>query len=262
MMVFQKCPECSGYTTEVTFCTSEVEFKPGVKSGAVCRLEVQRKCCECGHVVTDPSMDVDLDASPPGKVFIAGTGRAGTTFLIRLLTALGLDTGYPQEVASLDPCPAIFLDSGGSGFEVAPVKHPVFQHVLPAIVKGPGWSVLLREFLEAGCLTTPRHVLIPFRDLSSASGSRVAADLPWGKPVPTPEEQRSFLSFALGECIATCIEYRIPYTIMRYPWFIESAEVCRADFINAIPGIMEIAPEVFAKTHRQIADLGRRSVPC
>ena len=28
------------------------------------------------------------------KVIITGTGRAGTTFLMQLLTAIGLDTGF------------------------------------------------------------------------------------------------------------------------------------------------------------------------
>jgi len=31
---------------------------------------------------------------PLHKVIISGTGRAGTTFLVRLLTELGLETGY------------------------------------------------------------------------------------------------------------------------------------------------------------------------
>ena len=36
-----------------------------------------------------------------GRILISGTGRAGTTFLVQLLTELGLDTGYsdPERVA-------------------------------------------------------------------------------------------------------------------------------------------------------------------
>ncbi len=41
-------------------------------------------------------------AEPIHKVIITGTGRAGTTFLVQLLTELGLDTGYTRRTWSRD----------------------------------------------------------------------------------------------------------------------------------------------------------------
>lgn len=37
------------------------------------------------------------------QVIISGTGRAGTTFLIQLLTCLGFDTGFANVEAAIDP---------------------------------------------------------------------------------------------------------------------------------------------------------------
>jgi hypothetical protein len=36
-------------------------------------------------------------------VIISGTGRAGTTFLVQLLTELGLDTGFPDAHSQIFP---------------------------------------------------------------------------------------------------------------------------------------------------------------
>ena len=45
--------------------------------------------------------------SKVAKIYISGTGRAGTTFIIRLLTELGLDTvSYPR----LDACDQCSLE--------------------------------------------------------------------------------------------------------------------------------------------------------
>ena len=40
--------------------------------------------------------------APVHKLVITGTGRAGTTFLVQLLTELGLDTGYAPGGGSED----------------------------------------------------------------------------------------------------------------------------------------------------------------
>ena len=39
---------------------------------------------------------------PVHKVIITGTGRAGTTFLVQLLTEMGLDTGYTRASLARD----------------------------------------------------------------------------------------------------------------------------------------------------------------
>ena len=74
--------------------------------------------------------------TPSHKVIITGTGRAGTTFLVRLLTELGLDTGYTRDNWQKD-----YFAHCNAGLE-----HELNDPKAPYIVKNPG----LCETLERG----------------------------------------------------------------------------------------------------------------
>lgn len=96
--------------------------------------------------------------APQRHAVIAGTGRAGTSFLVRFLDACGLDTGigaaewHPRARAGLEH----HLDSG--------------EH-LPYVVKDP-W--LFTYFRDIDPSKVAIDVLIlPMRDLMSAAQSRV-----------------------------------------------------------------------------------------
>ena len=65
--------------------------------------------------------------APAHKVIITGTGRAGTTFLVRLLTELGLDTGYTRRNWSRD-----YFTHCDAGLE-----HDLAGPDAPYIVKNP-----------------------------------------------------------------------------------------------------------------------------
>jgi hypothetical protein len=51
-------------------------------------------------------------------VIISGTGRAGTTFLGQLLTALKLDTGFYNPFADIDP-----ISNAGMEFDIMQRVH-------------------------------------------------------------------------------------------------------------------------------------------
>jgi hypothetical protein len=247
----QHCPSCDKYTTGI-----DADFSLVGESKVLWKVEAERRC-ECGYKVTFEE-DIDVTSPVAPKVIIAGTGRTGTTFLMRLLTALGLDTGWPSETAWM-PRPPGVEPGRTSGFELGILEHPIYQYLSPVIMKGPVWSTALRTSLSLGFMVKPQHILIPFRDLQSAAESRLNADLLWGNPehVKTVADQKSVLAHVFGEIIATAIEYDVPYTIMRYPEFIQDPEVCREQLTRALPQVEEIDEGVFTETQRQIADLSK-----
>src|SRR5687768_14392550 len=91
-------------------------------------------------------------------VVITGTGRAGTTFLIHLLTCLGLDTGYDASTIELP-----LLSRSGMELDVrAPTA--------PYIVKSPHICDLVEDLLAASIRI--EHAIIPVRNFDAAAESR------------------------------------------------------------------------------------------
>ena len=65
------------------------------------------------------------ELKPRRHVMISGTGRAGTSFLVQLLTNLGLDTGVTPEKMKLD-------ENARAGLE-----YDIRKADAPYIVKSP-----------------------------------------------------------------------------------------------------------------------------
>ena len=91
---------------------------------------------------------------------ITGTGRAGTTFLVELLTRLGLETGFRPDRMSIDK-------RAFSGLE-----RSIRKRTAPYIAKDPANSKYLRELLASGNVVID-HAIIPVRDFEAAANSRV-----------------------------------------------------------------------------------------
>jgi len=87
---------------------------------------------------------------------IAGTGRAGTTFLVQFLAACGIDTG---EVSHLD-------ERANAGLEI-PLNSPN----APYIAKDP-WLYTYCDTLDLTELAID-VVILPLRDLHDAAASRI-----------------------------------------------------------------------------------------
>jgi len=94
-------------------------------------------------------------------VVITGTGRSGTTFLVELLTRLGLDTGY-----HLDDITAQKNSIARAGLE-----HDIRSKKCPFIVKNPLFCDYAEEVLSRKDIIV-EHVFIPMRDLQAAAESR------------------------------------------------------------------------------------------
>ncbi|WP_284947402.1 hypothetical protein [Acidisoma cladoniae] len=96
-----------------------------------------------------------------GHILITGTGRAGTTFLVQLLTALDFDTGFTvdQAITEVDPI-------SKAGLEVNEVT-PSTSYV----IKSPWFVDKLLPTMEAGQLSLSTAI-VPIRDLYAAAQSR------------------------------------------------------------------------------------------
>jgi hypothetical protein len=94
-------------------------------------------------------------------VVITGTGRAGTTFLVQLLTHLGLETGFtPQDV-----------DKHVRAASRAGLEHDIRKEAAPYIVKSPWFCDHAAQVLRRDEILI-EHVFIPMRELHEAAESR------------------------------------------------------------------------------------------
>ena len=166
-----------------------------------------------------------------GKVVIAGTGRAGTTLLVQVLTDLGLETGFAPD-APID-------ERVNAGLERA-ADDPAG----PRIVKSPELSRGLAAIVEAGVVSID-HVIIPIRDLDVAAASRVrntryGADLrTWGGLFGTNRatHQREALAVVLAELLETIARFDLEHTLLLFPRFALDADYTHRKLAFLAPDI-------------------------
>ncbi len=159
------------------------------------------------------------------KVIISGTGRAGTTFLVKLLTKLGLDTGFDDADLPLDP-------NAQAGLE-----HDLLQPNGPYIVKSPWICDSIHYAMHRGGMVID-HAIVPMRPLRQAAASRVrvsevAGAFDSGADVATrevpgglwhtadPERQRDALARQFFKLMMALARYEIPHTLMEFPRLVE-----------------------------------------
>jgi hypothetical protein len=94
-------------------------------------------------------------------IVITGTGRTGTTFLVELLTHLGLDTGFDAAQLKCYKNPL-----GRAGLE-----YNVGFEGCPYIVKHPSFCDYADEIIARDDIVI-EHIFIPIRDLYAAAESR------------------------------------------------------------------------------------------
>lgn len=96
---------------------------------------------------------------PSEKIYITGTGRSGTTFLIKLFTFLGYNTGYNE--ANYDK---FIFKNCNSGMErhysakCYVIKNPTIIFDIEAIVADPNIKI--------------KYIIVPIRDYEESAQSR------------------------------------------------------------------------------------------
>jgi hypothetical protein len=152
------------------------------------------------------------------KVVITGTGRAGTTLLVQVLTDLGLDTGFAPD-HQVD-------ERINAGLEFR-IESPN----APRIIKDPNLSRRLGGLLDRGEVEV-EHVIIPVRALDIAVASRVR-NTKYGSNLHTfgglfgtarATRQREALALLFYELLYTVARYDIPHTLLLFPRFTEDWE--------------------------------------
>lgn len=177
-----------------------------------------------------------------GKIMITGTGRCGTTYLMQLLSVLGLPTGFTRDTIKDN----MYGNSNGGlegdliegGPEI--VKNPQFWRYMPHYAKK--FRVL--------------HVYIPMRDLDSTARSRADRGHDAGgfcEGVSTLEEQIAYNARSFYTLVYELTKYEIQFTVMSFPRIVLDAEYCW----KSLSWIMQryfVGKEAFIGAHNQISD--------
>lgn len=148
-------------------------------------------------------------------VVISGTGRAGTTFLVQLLTNLGLDTGYRPDEIELSP----FCRAG--------LELDIRAPNAPYIVKNPHICDLAEEVLASSVRI--ECAIVPVRQFEAAAASRAYVQelttgsrdgkTVWGGLWATDkaDDQLGVLREKFTRLIEVLVRHDIPITFLSYP---------------------------------------------
>lgn len=183
----------------------------------------------------------ETSAAPKDRVLICGTGRAGTTLLMRIFTNLGLDTQVTrEEIAEVEQ------NVGRAGLEKTISRETAES--LPEIIKTPLVVDVLDDALTTGWLRIA-HAIIPVRELSQAAASRVSVREraieqgmdPRAAPgglwkTEDPDQQEPALAIQFYKVVEILVAHDVPITFVSFPRFAKDpdyfAEVMGGFFRN------------------------------
>src|ERR1700742_2253815 len=111
---------------------------------------------------------VAREANHRKHLLIAGTGRAGTSFLVRYLNAVGLDTHLTRRGGDAE-----YDEAAQAGFEDLPLSKVAED--LPYVIKSP-WTCEFIDEVIADPQVRLDGVIIPVRDLMESAASRVIVE--------------------------------------------------------------------------------------
>jgi hypothetical protein len=205
------------------------------------------------------------------KVIITGTGRAGTTFLVHLLTELGLDTGYaPSEVQGHinSRCHAGLEYEGWGRRRKRTVsdwlrqpKHAIHDLLngpppAPYIIKSPALCETLGQLITGRDLAID-HVYIPIRNLEAAALSRVRVggahgSVPGGLwKTDNPLQQKAVLAEMFFNLVHTLALHDLPHTLLLFPRLVEDWVYVRQKLSFLVK---DIDPKSFRAAFEKVAD--------
>jgi hypothetical protein len=161
-----------------------------------------------------------------GRVIITGTGRAGTTLLVQLLTALRFDTGFSLKQVQED------IDSiSNAGLERVRIEDDS-----PYVVKSPWLADSLLDDLRDGRVKI-KQAIIPIRDLVAAAESRRRVHFeairqghdPNLRPgglwhTANPEAQEAVLATQFYKAVYALVRFDIPIIFLEFPRFAQDCK--------------------------------------
>jgi len=203
-------------------------------------------------------------------LLIAGTGRTGTSLLVRILDACGLETEISRRQG------AIFWDeNANAGIESMPIVGD--DH--PYVVKSPWSYQFIRELLARPDIKLD-GVLLPVRDLAEAAASRVILELrnryehnygfasqvedtwrDWGTTAGgvsyslEPLDQARILAHSLHRIIESLLDKEIPIHFLKFPRFAEDIEYLYRRLMPVFPNKPSLAE--FSERVAPIVDISK-----
>lgn len=186
------------------------------------------------------TLSPDAPKARRSHIIIAGTGRAGTTFLVQYLAELGLDTHVSRQgLEQLDA-------NANAGLEDMPLVAAA--ETLPYVIKTPWIGEYVDEILASPDIRIDAAIL-PMRDLVESAASRTILELralhqnaPWmaqqlGKtwenwavtPGGTvfsfnPMDQARILAVGFHRLIQRLVDAGIPMLFLGFPRFVEDGD--------------------------------------
>lgn len=186
---------------------------------------------------------------PRHHVLITGTGRAGTSFLMQLLTRLDLDTGFSRKVLDLNPI-------ARAGFETDPRRPDA-----PYIVKSPWICDYIEDVLSDPAIRVD-HVFVPVRNFEAAAASRAhvqkentgeedgSLSVPGGLWDTTrAADQTEVLRQRFTRLVEQLVRFDVETTFLWYPRLTQDpaylhAKLSRGLKVPALPGFTRAFEEV------------------
>jgi hypothetical protein len=203
-----------------------------------------------------------------GHILIAGTGRSGTSFLVRYLTELGLDTHISRRGKH-----AFWDEGANAGFEDLGLSTA--SEDLPYVVKSPWLYQYIGELVARNAVRI-EVVIIPVRNLVDAATSRSLVELqaahqaaPWLATVSkswehwgatpggsifslNPLDQARLLAVGFHILIETLVRADIPILFLEFPRLAEDGAYLFNKLEPWLPCC--IREEQALAAHRRIAD--------
>jgi hypothetical protein len=206
-------------------------------------------------------------AEQKGHLFIAGTGRTGTSFLVRYLSELGLDTHISRHGC------AQWDANANEGFEDAPLAVGAEQ--LPYVVKSPWIGEYIDQILAKREIKIDA-VIVPVRDLIEVAASRTIVEsralyqtAPWMAELDgtwenwgvtaggvvfslNPVDQARILAVGFHRLVQRCVNADIPLVFVAFPRFIEDGEYLFNKLRAILP--LQVTDNQARTAHARVAD--------
>jgi hypothetical protein len=204
-----------------------------------------------------------------GHIFIAGTGRSGTSFLVRYLTELGLDTHISRRGKD-----AYWDEAANAGFE--DIALSTGPEALPYVVKSPWLYQYIGELIARKAVRI-NVVIIPVRDLVDAATSRSVVErraihqtAPWLAKLNkswehwgytpggsvfslSPMDQARLLAVGFHTLIESLVRADIPILFLEFPRLVEDGAYLFGKLRPWLPPA--IGEEQGLAAHRRVADV-------
>ncbi len=185
-------------------------------------------------------------------LLIAGTGRAGTSFLVRYLARLGLQTTLSEPGRHAE-----WNERANAGLEDLPLPL-TDATTLPYVIKSPATYQYIQELLGNPALHLDA-VIIPVRNLAEAAASRcvlelqnIHAGLPWMSELAqtwehfdhtpggvvyslNPLDEARLLAVGFHHLLNHLVAADIPVILLAFPRFIEDPDYLFRKLFAVLP---------------------------